>query len=116
MQILITPDNHIHVGPNLTAFVEATLQDTLSRFDPQITRVEVHLSDTNSHKKGEVDKRCALEARLAGLPPVGVKQDAGNLEEAIEGAAEKLQRLLDSQLGRLDRRKGSTSMAGDEQL
>jgi hypothetical protein len=53
--------------------MEAVVRDSLDRFSEQITRVEVHLSDQNSDKKfGNEDKRCLLEARLAGLQPISV--------------------------------------------
>jgi ribosome-associated translation inhibitor RaiA len=70
-------------------------------FAAQITRVEVHLSDENSDKGGDNDKRCLLEARLAGLRPVVVSHRAATLQQAIDGAAEKLERSIESTLGRL---------------
>jgi ribosome-associated translation inhibitor RaiA len=82
--------------------VEAVVRDALDRFSAKITRVEVHLSDQNSDKKfGAEDKRCLLEARLAGLQPISASYQAATLEQAVEGAVEKLKRSLDSTLGRL---------------
>jgi hypothetical protein len=45
-----------------------------------------------------------LEARLAGLQPIAVSHQAATLEQAIVGAAEKLEHSLDSVLGRLGNR------------
>jgi hypothetical protein len=65
-------------------------------------KVEVHLSDENSHKKsGHNDKRCVLEARLEGLQPIAVTLQAATLDQAVDGAAEKLKNSLESALGRL---------------
>jgi hypothetical protein len=87
----------------MTQQVEAALRAAVGRFTDQITRVEVHLSDLNSHKFGPDDKRCLLEARLAGRQPTAVSHQAGTIQEAIEGAAEKLKSSLESTLGRQGR-------------
>jgi ribosome-associated translation inhibitor RaiA len=85
--------------------VESTVAAALARFREQITRVEVHVSDLNSHKFGAADKRCVIEARLAGLQPIAASDEAATVEQAIQGAAGKLARRLDSTLGRRDRRR-----------
>jgi predicted transcriptional regulator of viral defense system len=78
-------------------------QDLLDRFADRITRVEVHLSDVNAQKGGQ-DIRCVVEARAAGLDPVAVDDTAEDVERAVRGAAGKLQRALDSRLGKRGRR------------
>jgi ribosome-associated translation inhibitor RaiA len=105
MQIQINTDGNIEGNDVLAQQVEAVVRGTLDRFSAQITRVEVHLSDENSDKKfGAGDKRCLLEARLAGLQPLSVSHQAATLEQAVNEAVEKLKRSLDSTLGRLDSR------------
>ena len=42
-----------------------------------------------------------MEARLEGHQPVAVTDEAATIDQAIDGAAEKLKRLLDHTLGRL---------------
>lgn len=109
MQIQLNTDSHISGREALAQQVEAVVMDALDRFSDQITRVEVHLSDVNSHKLGhddKPDKRCLLEARLAGRQPVAVSHQAATLDQAVDGAAGKLKRSLDSILGRLSNRKG----------
>lgn len=101
MQIQINTDNNIEGREELAMQVEGVVQDSLSRFSDQITRVEVHLSDENSHKSGQDDKRCMMEARLEGRQPAAVTHQAATLSEAVDGAAEKLTALLESTLGRL---------------
>jgi Holliday junction resolvasome RuvABC endonuclease subunit len=105
MQIQINTDSNIEGNDRLAQQVEAVVRDALDRFSAQITRVEVHLSDQNSDKTfGTEDKRCLLEARLAGLQPISTTYQAATLEQAVYGAVAKLKSSLDSTLGRLGKR------------
>jgi ribosome-associated translation inhibitor RaiA len=113
MLVRLTTDNHIRGRENLQREVEEATQSKLRRFQPQIMRVEVHLADENSHKGGGGDKTCTLEARLAGLQPVAATSSGDNLDQAIDGALDKLVALLEHKLGRLGDRKGRPAY-GDE--
>ena len=104
MQVQVHTDSSINGSDSLTNAVEAAVQGAVRRWTPRITRVEVHLSDVNRRKGGADDKRCLMEARLGGLQPVAVTHLAGTLPEAIDGAAEKLKKSLESVLGRLNDR------------
>jgi ribosomal subunit interface protein len=101
MLIQINSDNHITGTEGLSNFVETTVAETLKRFDEQITRVEVHLNDENSHKSGINDKRCMIEARLEGMQPIAVTAHGNTIQEALKGALNKLKSLLDTTLGKL---------------
>lgn len=103
MQIQVTTDNHIKGSAEFTQHVTSIVEATLERFRDRVTRVEVHLGDENSNEKGgDDDKRCVLEVRLAGRQPMTVTHHAGSIEHALEGAADKMEKLLTSTLGRLD--------------
>ncbi len=104
MQVQLHTDNSLVSRNGLAQEVEATVKTALRRWSERVTRVEVHLSDLNSHKGGAADKRCVMEARLGGLQPVAVTNRAATLEEAVAGAANKLTRSLESLLGRLNDR------------
>lgn len=105
MQIQINTDSNIEGDAELVQQIKAVVSNGLDRFSEQVTRVEVHLSDQNSDKKfGNDDMRCLLEARLAGLQPISVSDRAATIEQAVDGAVEKLTRSLDSTLGRMGRR------------
>lgn len=105
MQIRVNTDNHIKGSENLKAQVEESVAGTLSRFRDRITRVEVHLGDENAHKQGPADKRCMIEARLEGRQPIAVTHHAESIDQAVRGAAQKIERALDTEIGRLaDRR------------
>lgn len=103
MKILVKTDNHIQGGAELTRLVETTVAGALHRFGDRITRVEVHLSDRNSREKhGDNDKRCVMEARLAGLQPITVSHQGASLEQVLAGAADTLEKTLKRTLGRKD--------------
>jgi len=114
MLIHVVTDNHITARESLVSDVQSTLTAALHRFEPQIQRVEVHLADENSHKRSDDDKKCTLEARLAGLSPIAASATGGTLEQAIYAAADRLIAALDHKLGRLSDRKGRVSFSGDE--
>lgn len=102
MLIQINTDHNIPSNDVLVKFAETAVQESLEHFSDQITRVEVHLSDENGdQKKGTDEMRCMMEARLAGHQPVIVTHQATTLEQAIDGAAEKLRSSFESLRGRL---------------
>ena len=103
MQIQINSDHNIEVHEALAAHLRASVEAALSHFSEQITRVEMHLSDENAEKSGQHDKRCLLEARLKGRQPIAVTHEAESLGQAVDGAADKLARSIESALGRAAR-------------
>jgi|tagenome__1003787_1003787.scaffolds.fasta_scaffold20844034_2 DNA-directed RNA polymerase specialized sigma24 family protein/ribosome-associated translation inhibitor RaiA len=103
MQIQVNTDSHIVGTAKLTGEVEAVVGQALARYGDRITRVEVFLSDENSSQKfGDSDKRCVLEARLGGLQPITVSHKGSTLDQAVDGAADKLEKTLKRTLGRKD--------------
>ena len=76
--------------------VRDEVRDALKHHEDQITRIEAHLRDDNSsHKHGADDKRCTLEARVAGRDPVTVEEASDDLYKSIHLCAKKLGRLID---------------------
>ncbi len=100
MQIQINTDHNIEGQQALTDQVSGVVERALNRISEHITRVEVHLSDENGDKSGQNDKRCMMKARLEGRQPIAATQEAATLDEAVDGAADKLVRLIESTLGR----------------
>ena len=90
MQIQLNTDKNFVGSPQLLASVERVLEQELKHVCDELTRIEVHLSDENSDKSGDADKRCLLEARPRGLPPIAVEHRASSVELAIRGAAGQL--------------------------
>lgn len=101
MQVQVNTDKNIAGREALARHVSAVLNSTLSHVSEHVTRVEVHLSDENGHKKSDNDKRCMMEARLEHTPPIAVTHQTDNLDQAIRGASEKLIRSIESHLGKL---------------
>lgn len=103
MQVQVNTSNGIENKDSLERWATDYLNDELARFRQEITRVEVQLRDTNSGKKGADDKRCTLEARVAGHEPLAATHHAPTQDEAFRGATQKLIRMLEHTLGKLDR-------------
>lgn len=116
MIIQVNTDDNIQGSDLLDAHVEEVVESNLRHFQDHVTRVEVHLSDENSEKGGTRDKRCLMEARLEGRHPIAVTHQAGNLNEAINGAAKKLKASLNSIIGKLSSHKKSPGVTRAEEL
>ena len=112
MQIQVNTDHNIEGHEGLAAHVSSLVEGALGRSSEHITRIEVHLSDESAGKSGPDGKRCALEARLHGRPPIAVSHQAATVHQAVSGAAEKLTRSIDSTLGALrDQKRHSAEPA-----
>ncbi len=101
MIIQLNTDNNVKGSEAFDAHVTGLISEELSTFSKHITRVEVHLSDENSHKEGQDDKRCMLEARIKGKKPIAVINHADNHDQSLSGAIDKLKASLDTIFGRL---------------
>lgn len=101
MVIQFNTDNNIAGSERQNAYFTTALSESLSRFSNHITRLEVHLTDENSHKGGKNDQRCMIEARLVGLQPIAVTNHADTIEQSVSGATDKLKAALDTVIGKL---------------
>jgi hypothetical protein len=105
MLIEIRTDNNIEAGEKLIDDLRGVVQGALERFGGRIRRVDVHLSDAISNKRGHGDKCCMMEARLDGREPVAVTQQASTVEQAIRDAVHTLKRSIESALGHDSQRR-----------
>jgi ribosome-associated translation inhibitor RaiA len=101
MRVLVNSDNSVNIPSELAGEIAEAIEKAMRLFADDITRVEVHLGDVNAERGGAADKRCMLEARLAGLKPIAVDHHASTLQQAFSGALAKLQRNLQSTQGKL---------------
>lgn len=101
MDVLVNTDSSVEGREALITHVEQSLRHTLARFADRITRLEVHLSDENADKHGADDKRCVVEARIAGRAPTAVTHHAPDLHKAVAGAGDKMKHALDTIFGKL---------------
>lgn len=100
MQIEVRTDHTIEGREALVSHIKSVVESELDRFSERITRVEVHLSDVNGHKGGHDETRCVMEARLQGRPAIAVTHQEATLNQAVDGAAGKLKRLIESTVSR----------------
>lgn len=115
MQIQINTDRNIEGREALAAHVKSVVEHALSFSSDYVTRVEVHIGDENGRKSGKDDKRCMMEVRLQGREPIAVTHHAGSLHQAVDGAAHKLTRLVESAIERLhDQRSRATGLSHQE--
>jgi hypothetical protein len=105
--IQIHADSHIphdHDSERNTR-LEDQIRQRLARFEGRITDVEVHVSDINGPRGGNADLRCSMEARISGIPPVAAIDQGNTVDRAVIGAAKKVVRAIDHQLGKRNDRR-----------
>lgn len=104
MHVQVNTGKGVENRESLERWANDYLQESLSRFHQEITRIEVQITDENSTKKnGADDKRVMLEARVTGHEPIAVNHHAATHDEAFRGATQRLIHALDHALGKLDR-------------
>ena len=102
MKIQLNTDNHVQADPSLQRHAEEAINATLARFADRITRIEVHVHDDNGRERSGdgLDKHCTIEARLNSLPPLTASDNAAEVAAAVTGAARKLQRVIETAIGK----------------
>ncbi len=110
MLIQLNTHNHITATSNLQQRAEQILQQELKHLAKEITRIEVHLNDENSNKAGVNDKRCLMEARVAGFQAITTEHHADTLTLAMQGAAEQLARAVKSSFDKHHHDKGGETI------
>lgn len=107
MNIEIRTDKNINSSERLIDYIRTELKEQFQRYSEKITHFEVHLSDANADKGGAADKRCMIEARLSGLKPLAVTHKADNIDQAISGAIEKLERSIEHAFSKKEVQRGA---------
>jgi ribosome-associated translation inhibitor RaiA len=102
MKIQFNTDKTIKGDEKHQNYFTSLIAEGLKRFQSDITRIEVHLSDENGNKKGIDNIRCLLEGRIEGRQPIEVSCDADTVELAVSGAIDKLKSSLETILGRIE--------------
>lgn len=100
MQIQINYGD-IDNSDSLSDHVEQALGKELEHVSRRLTRVEVHLRDDKQKRRGRDDKRCTMEARIAGEQPLAVEARSHDIYLATSDAAAKLARAVTRRLERL---------------
>lgn len=82
-------------------WAEERVRKQLGYLSERLTRVEVHLRDDNSAaKSSNDDKRCVMEARIAGRRPLAVDHSGGDMYKVIDETAGKLARAVKTDIER----------------
>jgi ribosome-associated translation inhibitor RaiA len=103
MQIQLNSAQGVAMSPALEQHINQQLQSVQTRFGEKLTRIEVYLTDVNG-PKGGVNKQCKLEARPRGGDPLMAESLHENAYDAVSGAAKRLETVLGSHFGKLERR------------
>lgn len=106
MKVEVSSDKPI--SESLRNAVVTAVEAGLEHHAERLTRAEVHLRNVDAHATGKTPE-CNLEARPASRDPVVVKHSASTVDESVAGAADKMDRLLDSLFGRLDSHRGPSA-------
>jgi hypothetical protein len=101
MDILINTDHSIEGNERTNSYFSEVITKDLRRFENDITRIEVHLTDENASKTGKNDKKCTMEARVKNHQPIVVSCNDDTIEKVMSLATNKLKSALDSVLGDL---------------
>jgi len=83
--------------------VREEIIDSLGNLATRVTRIEAHLSDINGPRSGD-DKRCMLEARIAGDKPFVVEHVGDDIYDVVVETAGKLERAMRRRVERRDDR------------
>jgi len=110
IQVQVNTGHNIHGSEKLDLNIQDTVNASLGRFDKQVTRVEIHLSNEHASKSHGDKKRCLLEARPAGHQPLVVTHIGATIDEAVDGAVDMMQKLLDRTFEKLHDPKGGASI------
>lgn len=92
-----SPD--FHLTQAMREFIETRVHCGLGRCDPEISVVEVHLSDDNG-RRGGVDKRCRIRVQLHHQADVLVDDVETDLYLAMSRATDRAGRTVSRRLSR----------------
>jgi ribosome-associated translation inhibitor RaiA len=108
-------DDSIQGGESLAQWAQEEINAKLARLKDYVVRVEVFLTGVDALKtSGGPGKRCVLETRANGRPPIAVNAEAEKVKDAFNAAIEKLKRAVETDLGKLKDKNGRESVRGVE--
>ena len=113
MQVQVHADDSIQGGESLAQWAQEEINTKLARLKEYVVRVEVFLTGVDALKTtGGPGKRCVLETRATGRPPIAVNAEAEKVKEAFSAAIEKLKRAVETDLGKLKDKNLRESVRG----
>lgn len=113
MQVQVHADDSIQGGDSLAQWVQEEINTKLARLKEYVVRVEVFLTGVDAMKStGAPGRRCVLETRANGRPPIAVNAEAEKVKEAFNAAIEKLRRAVEADLGKVKDKNLRDSVRG----
>ena len=113
MQVQVHADDSIQGGESLAQWAQEEINAKLARLKEYVVHVEVFLTGVDALKTtGGPGKRCVLETRATGRPPIAVNAEAEKVKEAFSAAIEKLKRAVETDLGKLKDKNLRESVRG----
>ncbi len=94
----------------LRTLAERRLRFALGSTSSRVRRIVMRLADENG-PRGGADKRCTIQANLAGAPPVVIEQQETDLYVAIDRAAGRAGRTVARQLKKAAGRRRDATLA-----
>ncbi|MFN4025385.1 MAG: HPF/RaiA family ribosome-associated protein [Hyphomonas sp.] len=83
---------------------EARIRERLARFEPRLSRIEVHVRDLDgTRRESQQGIEAMIEARPFNGDPLSASDRGPNTDAAISAALQKLVARLDSTFGKADR-------------
>jgi ribosome-associated translation inhibitor RaiA len=101
MEIEIYSDDHIEEREALADYFRTAVARELRPVAGHITGVELHLNEDRGKKRAGDDKRCTMVIQLDGHLPMSVTHHGTTLGTAVEGACDRLTRMIENSLGLL---------------
>ena len=87
MQVQVHADDSIQGGESLAQWAQEEINAKLARLKDYVVRVEVFLTGVDALKtSGAPGKRCVLETRANGRPPIAVNAEAEKVKDAFNAA------------------------------
>ena len=113
MQVQVHADDSIQGGESLAQWAQEEINTKLARLKEYVVRVEVFLTGVDALKStGGPGKRCVLETRATGRPPIAVNAEAEKVKDAFYSAIEKLKRAVETDLDKVRDKHGRDSVRG----
>jgi ribosome-associated translation inhibitor RaiA len=101
MIVQFNTDKKVAGDNNQQQYFTSLIEEKLDRFESNISRIEVHVSDKKGKKEGPTDIHCVMETRMEGRDPIAVSCDANNVHNAVAGAIDKTKAAMETILGKL---------------
>ncbi|MFN7055871.1 HPF/RaiA family ribosome-associated protein [Hyphomonas sp.] len=104
MDIQFNTGNKVDGDARMGAHVEARLRERLARFERRLSRIEVHIRDTDgTRREGPDGIEATIEARPKSGDPIAVTERRESPEAAFSAAVQTLVARMDAVFGKSDR-------------